>query len=58
MTVEEAFPWLREHRVELFESIRQGKYRPQTVRRKIIAKPDGGARKLGIPTVRVGTQSY
>ena len=51
MTVEDALPWLREHREELLESIRQGKYRPQPVRRKAIPKPDGGVRKLGIPTV-------
>jgi group II intron reverse transcriptase/maturase len=51
MTVEEALNWLREHREELLESIRSGKYKPQPVRRKEIPKPDGGARKLGIPTV-------
>ena len=51
MTVEDALPWLREHRDELLESIRNGKYKPQPVRRKEIPKPDGGVRKLGIPTV-------
>ena len=51
MTVEKALPWLREHREELLEMIRQGKYKPQPVRRKEIPKPDGGVRKLGIPTV-------
>ena len=51
MTVDEALPWLREHREELLDSIRQGKYKPQPVRRKEIPKPDGGVRKLGIPTV-------
>lgn len=51
MTVEDALPWLREHREELLESIRQEKYKPQPVRRKEIPKPDGGVRKLGIPTV-------
>ena len=51
MTVEDALPWLREHREELLESIRRGKYKPQPVRRKEIPKPDGGVRKLGIPTV-------
>ena len=51
MTVEDALPWLREHREELLESIRMGKYKPQPVRRKEIPKPDGGVRKLGIPTV-------
>jgi group II intron reverse transcriptase/maturase len=51
MTVEEALRWLREHREELLESIRSGKYKPQPVRRKEIPKPEGGIRKLGIPTV-------
>ena len=51
MTIEDALPWLREHREELLETIRQGKYKPQPVRRKEIPKPDGGVRKLGIPTV-------
>ena len=51
MTVEDALPWLREHREELLGSIRLGKYKPQPVRRKEIPKPDGGVRKLGIPTV-------
>lgn len=51
MTVEETLPWLREHREELLEQIRQGKYKPQPVRRKEIPKADGGTRKLGIPSV-------
>ena len=51
MTVEDALPWLREHREELLEQIRSGKYKPQPVRRKEIPKSDGGVRQLGIPTV-------
>jgi group II intron reverse transcriptase/maturase len=51
MSVEEALPWLKEHRKELLESIRGGWYKPNPVRRKEIPKPDGGVRKLGIPTV-------
>ena len=51
MTVEDALPWLREHGEELLEKIRNGKYKPQPVRRKEIPKQDGGIRKLGIPTV-------
>ena len=51
MTVEDALPWLREHRKELLEQIREGKYKPQPVRRKEIPKTDGGVRKLGITTV-------
>ena len=52
MTVEAALPWLKEHGKELMESIRQGKYKPDPVRRKEIPKPDGGVRKLGIPSVK------
>ena len=51
MTVEEALPWLKERRGELLQSIRDGSYVPSPVRRKEIPKPDGGVRKLGIPTV-------
>lgn len=51
MTVEEALPWLQEHKEELLQSIRNGSYRPKPVRRKAIPKPYGGERKLGIPTV-------
>ena len=52
MTVEAALPLLKEHGKELTESIRQGKYKPDPVRRKEIPKPDGGVRKLGIPSVK------
>ena len=51
MSVEEALPWLKEHREEILQSIRDGSYEPSPVRRKEITKPDGGVRKLGIPTV-------
>ena len=51
MTVEEASLWLREHSHELTERIRKGHYTPSPVRRAEIPKPDGGVRKLGIPTV-------
>ena len=40
MTVEEALPWLREHKESLLQSIREGKYKPAPVRRKAIPKPD------------------
>ena len=51
MTVEKALLWLRENREELLQSIREGSYKSSPVRRKEIPKPDGGVRKLGIPTV-------
>ena len=51
MTVDEALPWLKEHREELLGSIRNGKYKPSPVRRVEIPKDNGGVRKLGIPTV-------
>ena len=51
MTIAEALPWLKENHKELVERIRKGKYTPFPVRRVEIPKPDGGIRKLGIPTV-------
>ena len=51
MTIEEVLPWLKEHREELLESIRGGKYKPSPVRRVEIPKDNGGKRQLGIPTV-------
>lgn len=51
MTIEEALPYLWEHKDELIGRILRGKYTPSPVRRVEIPKPDGGIRKLGIPTV-------
>lgn len=51
MTVDEACSWLKEHKGELLEKIRNGKYKPSPVRRVEIPKDNGGVRKLGIPTV-------
>jgi len=51
MTVEEANSYLRENKQELLGKIYRGKYTPTPVRRVEIPKPDGGIRKLGIPTV-------
>ena len=50
-SIEDTLGWLKEHGKELVEQIRAGKYKPSPVRRKEIPKPDGGVRKLGIPTV-------
>ena len=51
MTIDEAFQYLREHNHEIVDRIRKGHYTPSPVRRVEIPKPDGGVRKLGIPTV-------
>lgn len=51
MTVEEMLPYLKEHKEELLEQIRSGRYKPKPVRRVEIPKPDGGVRMLGVPTV-------
>ena len=52
ITVEEIGAYLRENQKELIERIKRGKYTPGPVRRVEIPKPDGGIRKLGIPTVK------
>ena len=51
MTIKEALSYLQEHQQELTNRIYRGKYTPSPVRRVEIPKPDGGVRKLGIPTV-------
>ena len=51
MTIVETFQWLKENNRELVDRIRRGRYTPKPVRRVEIPKPDGGVRKLGIPTV-------
>jgi RNA-directed DNA polymerase len=50
-TIDETQDYLREHWPTIREQLLNGTYRPQPVRRVEIAKPDGGVRKLGIPTV-------
>src|SRR6266700_5700987 len=51
MTVEKLPGYLKEHWPAIREQLLSGKYKPQPVRRVEIPKPDGGMRKLGIPTV-------
>lgn len=51
MTVQELRAWLKEHWLEVRGALDEGTYQPSPVRRVEIAKPGGGMRQLGIPTV-------
>jgi len=51
MTVQQLPGFLQQHWPAIREQLLSGIYKPQPVRRKEIDKPDGGVRKLGIPTV-------
>lgn len=51
MKVGELSGYLKQHWPGIREQLLQGTYQPQPVRRVEIPKPDGGLRKLGIPTV-------
>ena len=51
MKVAELPGYLKQHWPAIREQLLNGTYKPQPVRRVEIAKPDGGVRKLGIPTV-------
>jgi RNA-directed DNA polymerase len=52
MTVEELPEYLEQHWPAIREQLLSGTYQPMPVKRVEIAKPDGGVRKLGIPTVK------
>ena len=49
--VDELYNYIKENWKSIEEQIRQRIYKPQPVRRVEIPKPNGGKRKLGIPTV-------
>jgi RNA-directed DNA polymerase len=51
MAVGELRGYLKEHWPKIKERLLEGSYQPAAVRRVEIAKPSGGMRQLGIPTV-------
>lgn len=51
MSIEETAQFIREHKNQIVWQLYNRKYQPQPVRRVEIPKPNGGVRKLGIPTV-------
>jgi len=51
MTVHQLADYLKEQWPAIREQLLGGAYKPQPVKRVEIPKPDGGVRKLGIPTV-------
>lgn len=51
VTINELEEYMREHWQGIKQEIRERKYKPQPVLRVEIPKPNGGVRKLGIPTV-------
>ena len=50
ISIEEVDEYLKENWTDIKEKILKRKYKPQPVLRVEIPKPNGGVRKLGIPT--------
>ena len=51
LSIEETAQYIRENKKTIVWQLYNRKYQPQPVRRVEIPKPNGGVRKLGIPTV-------
>jgi RNA-directed DNA polymerase len=51
MTVDQLPGYLKQHWPTIRAHLLNGNYKPQPVKRVEIPKPDGGVRKLGVPTV-------
>jgi RNA-directed DNA polymerase len=51
MTVDDLSAFLKVHWPSIRAQLLAGRYQPKAVKQVLIPKPDGGSRKLGIPTV-------
>ena len=51
MTVDDLTGYLKENWPRIRGELLRGEYRPQPVKEVMIPKPNGGTRRLGIPTV-------
>lgn len=51
LSVRELKPWLKTNWASIKSALMTGSYLPRAIRKMDIAKPDGGVRTLGIPTV-------
>jgi len=51
MRIDNFLDWAKSHWQQCEAQLREGSYRPLSVKRVEIDKPDGGKRQLGIPTV-------
>jgi len=51
LRLEDLKDYVLQHKEQLIESLMNGTYKPQPVKKVMIPKPGGGERQLGIPTV-------